>query len=136
LPAEFYEREALLTALIGPETEQGSRNRMAFEYLMAWNLLKGNLGRIAQQAGRLGEFGYAQVPPLWQEAILIYAYGTGKTDILKALAIHPEIERRFKNFSAIVNRHGGDEAAAIPELARDYRGSFFFYYFCTKVANR
>ncbi|HON93263.1 MAG TPA: DUF6057 family protein [Sedimentisphaerales bacterium] len=135
-PAEFYDRETLLTALIGPETEQGVRNRMAFEYLMAWNLLKGNLGRIVQQLDRLDEFGYMEIPPLWQEAILIYAYGTGKTDILKALAIHPEIERRFKNFSAVVNRHGVDRVAAIRELARDYRGSFFFYYFCTKVANR
>ncbi|HSW00123.1 MAG TPA: DUF6057 family protein, partial [Sedimentisphaerales bacterium] len=135
-PAEFYDPETLLTALIGPETEQGSRNRMAFEYLMAWNLLRSNLGRIARQVRRLSEFGYTEIPPLWQEAILIYAYGAGKTDILKALAIHPEIERRFKNFSAIVNRHGVDKAAAILELARDYRGSFFFYYFCTKVANR
>jgi hypothetical protein len=28
------------------------------------------------------------------------------------------------------------QAAAIPELARDYRGSYFFYYFNAKVANR
>lgn len=135
-PAEFYDRETLLTALIGPRTEQSGRNRMAFEYLIAWHLLKGNLGRIAQQVGRLSEFGYTEIPPLWQEAILIYAYGTGKTDVLQGLAIHPEIERRFKNFSAVVNRHGVDKAAAIPELARDYRGSFFFYYFCMRVANR
>jgi hypothetical protein len=140
-PAEFYDREAMLTALVvpgegvGPQP-QGSGNRMAFEYLMAWHLLKGNLGKVAQQVERLGEFGYTRIPPLWQEAILIYAYGAGKPDALDGLAIDPELDRRFKNFSSIAKSYGGNMAAAIPALAKDYRGSYFFYFFCTTVAKR
>ncbi|NLH40279.1 MAG: hypothetical protein GX448_00420 [Planctomycetes bacterium] len=140
--AEFYDRDAMLTALVGPDEPpgpqpaSGGRNRMAFEYLLAWRLLTGQLGRVAQQAGRMAEFGYTEIPPLCQEAILIYAYGTGRQVDLRGLSINPEIERQFKNFSAVVNRYGANRAAAIPELARDYRGSYFFYYFNAKVANR
>jgi hypothetical protein len=144
-PAEFYDRETMLSALIapagivGPQSRSSARanpNRMALEYLMAWHLLKGNLGKVAQQAERLSDFGYTQIPPLWQEAVLIYTYGTGKPVDLHGLAIDPELDRRFKNFSGIVKDHGNDRAGAVPALARDYRGSYFFYYYCTKVANR
>ncbi|MEN6333277.1 MAG: DUF6057 family protein, partial [Phycisphaerales bacterium] len=141
-PAEFYDRETMLNALIepgetvGPQPQPGSRNRMAFEYLTAWYLLKGNLPKFAQQVERRGEFGCTEIPPLWQEAIVIYAYGTDKMDVLRGLAIDPEVERRFKNFSGVAKSYGSNMAAAIPSLARDYRGSYFFYYFCTKVANR
>ncbi len=144
-PALFYAEEALLTALveqgggIGPQPPNSVSpppNRMAFKYLMAWHLLKGQLGRIVQQIERLDEFGYTEIPPLCQEAILIYAYGTGKPVDLHGRSISPEMDRRMKHFSSVVNRHGNDRAAAVAELARDYRGSYFFYYFCTRVANR
>ncbi len=130
--ALFYAKEAMLTALV----EQGDGNRMAFEYLMAWYLLTGQLAKVAQQIERLDAFGYAEIPPLWQEALLIYAYGTGKPVDLHGRAINPVTEQRFKHFSSVANRHGRDRAGAAAELARDYRGSYFFYYFCTVVAKR
>jgi hypothetical protein len=130
--AQFYAKEAMLTALV----EQGDGNRMAFEYLMAWHMLTGQLGKVVQQIERLDEFGYAEIPPLYQEAILIYAYGTGKSVNLHGRAISPEMDRRIKHFSSVVNRYGRDRNAAAAELAKDYRGSYFFYYFCTMVAKR
>jgi hypothetical protein len=131
-PAAFYDREAMLTGLV----EQGAGNRMAFEYLMSWHLLKGQLAKIVQQVERLGDFGYTEIPPLWQEAILIYAYGTRKPVDLHGLTIGPEMHRRIQHFTSVVNTPGRSRDAATAELARDYRGSYFFYYFCTRVANR
>ncbi len=128
----FYAEDALLTALI----EQNSGNRMAFEYLTAWYMLTGQLPKIAQQIERLDRFGYAEIPPLCQEALLIYAYGTGKPVDLHGRSIPPEVEQRFKQFSRVVNQYGRDRSAAVAELAREYRGSYFFYYFCTVVAKR
>lgn len=144
-PALFYAEDALLTALveqsggIGPQlpgSMSGPPNRMAFEYLMAGYLLTGQLDRIAQQIARLDEFGYAEIPPLWQEAILIYAYGERKTVNLYGRSIDPEMDRRIKHFSGVVNKHGRDRDAAIAELAKDYRGSYFFYRFCTRGTSR
>jgi len=130
--AQFYAQEVLLATLV----ESGAKNRMAFEYLMAWYMLTGQLGKLVQQAGRLAEFGYTEIPPLYQEAILIYAYGTRKPVDLHGLTIRPEMQRRIEHFSSVVNRHGRDRQAAAAELARDYRGSYFFYYFSTILAAR
>ena len=60
----FYATEPMLPALV----EQGSGNRMAFEYLMAWYMLKKRLDKFVQNLGRLPEFGYTAIPPLYQEA--------------------------------------------------------------------
>jgi hypothetical protein len=133
VPAEFYAKEVMLTALV---SQEGSSNRMAFEYLTAWYLLTGQLPKVVQQIEKLGQFGYTEIPPLWQEAILIYAYGTGKREILQGLAISPEMHQRIQHFSGVVNKHGRNRDAAMAELARDYAGSYFFYYFSTVLARR
>ena len=144
-PALFYTEEALLTALVGqggsigpqlPDSPSSAPNRMAFEYLMASYLLKGQLPKIAQQMARLDEFGYTEIPPLYQEAILIYAYGAGKPVNLYGRAIDPEMDRRMKHFSSVVNRYGTNRSAAMAELEKDYRGCYLFYYFSTYVMKR
>ena len=117
----FYAREPMLTALV----EQGSSNRMAFEYLMAWYMMTKQLDRFVQNLARLAEFGYAEVPLLYQEAAVIYTYGTKKPVPLQGLA---EAQRRIEHFSSVFNRYGRNKDAALGELARDYAGSYFFYY--------
>lgn len=117
----FYAREPMLAALV----EQGSPNRMAFEYLMAWYMMTKQLDRFVQNLARLTEFGYTGVPPLYQEAAVIYAYGTKKPVPLQGLA---EAQRRIERFSSVFNRYGRDKDAAFGELAKDYAGSYFFYF--------
>ena len=106
----------MLAALVSPVP---CENRMAFEYLTAWYLLKGQLPRVVQQIERLDEFGYTEIPPLWQEAILIHSYGTGKAVDLRGRTISQEMHRRIQYFSSVVNKHGRNRDAAMAELARD-----------------
>lgn len=133
VPAEFYAREVMLTSLV---SQSPGENRMAFEYLTAWYLLTGQLPKVVQQIERLDQYGYAEIPPLWQEAILIHSYGTGKPVDLRGRTISPELHKRIQHFSSVVNRHGRNRDAAMAELARDYAGSYFFYYFSTVLARR
>ncbi|OHB64617.1 MAG: hypothetical protein A2Y77_09215 [Planctomycetes bacterium RBG_13_62_9] len=120
--AGFYVTEMLLSTLV----EQGGGNRMAYEYLMSWYMLNGQLPRFVQNVTKLSEFGYTDVPPLYQEAAVIYAYGTRKPVPLVA---SPDAQRRIEHFSSIVNKYGRNRDAAFAELARDYAGSYLFYYF-------
>ena len=117
----FYAREPMLAALV----EQGGPSRMAFEYLMAWYMMTKQLDRFVQNLGRLTEFGYTEVPPLYQEAAVIYAYGTKKPVPLRGLA---ETQRRIERFSSVFNRYGRNKDAVLGELAKDYAGSYFFYF--------
>lgn len=120
----FYAKEPVLSALV----EQNGGNRMAFEYLMAWYMLNKQLGKFVENVGRLGEFGYTEIPPLYQEAIVIYAYGTKKPVPLAGFTISPEAQRRIEHFSSVFNRYNRNRDAAFNELARDYWGSYLFYY--------
>jgi hypothetical protein len=121
----FYAPEQMLQALV----EQGSQNRMAFEYLMAWYMMEKRLDKFVKNLGRLPEFGYTAMPPLYQEATLIYA--TKYPVPLGDLSIGPEAKQRIKNFSDIVNRYGRNKEAAFPELAGNFAGSYLFYFYYT-----
>jgi hypothetical protein len=121
-PALFYAPEPMLQALAG----QGGQNRMAFEYLMGWYMINKQLGKFVQNLGRLPEFGYTEIPPLYQEAALIYS--TKYPVPLGDFAIDPALQQRIKRFSDVFNQYGRDKKAAFDELARDYAGSYFFYF--------
>jgi len=119
--ALFYAKEEALAALAG----QDNRNRMAFEYLMAWYMQTKQLDKFIRNIGRLGEFGYTTIPPLYQEALAIYAYPRNKA---ADYPISPEVRSRFETFSRIFNKYKPDKAAAMGELAASYRNSYLFYY--------
>jgi hypothetical protein len=121
----FFAKEPMLSALV----EQGGQNRMAFEYLMAWYMMTKQLGKFVQNLGRLPEFGYTEIPPLYQEAALIHA--TKYPVPLGGFAISPAAQRRIEHFSSVFNKYGRDKDAAFSELARDYAGSYFFYFIYT-----
>jgi hypothetical protein len=116
----FYAPEQMLQALV----EQGSRNRMAFEYLMASYMLNKRLDKFVQNLPRLEDFGYTAVPPLYQEAALIY----GTRHPIPAAAVSPEAQQRIKQFSDIFNRYGRNKEAAFSELASKFAGSYLFYF--------
>jgi len=128
--AAFYAPEPMLLALV----EQGSGNRMAFEYLMALYMMDKRLDRFVKNLGRLPEFGYTALPPLYQEATLIYA--TKYPVPLGDFSISPEAKQRIKQFSDIVNRYGRNKEAAFRELAGSFAGSYLFYFFYTASPGR
>jgi hypothetical protein len=118
----FYAPEPMLLALV----EQGRQNRMAFEYLMASYMMEKRLDKFMKNLGRLPEFGYTALPPLYQEATLIYA--TKYPVPLGDFSISPEVQQRIKRFSDIFNRYGRNKEAAFSELAGNFAGSYFFYF--------
>ena len=119
--ALFYAKEGTLAAL----ATQDNHNRMAFEYVMAWYLQTRQLDKFVQNIGRLRDFGYTAIPPLYQEALAIYAYPRNKAG---DYPISSEVRSRFENFSRIFNKYKKDKAAALGELAATYRNSYLFYY--------
>jgi hypothetical protein len=108
--------------------ERNSQNRMAFEYLMAWYMLNKQLGKFVQNLERLHDFGYREVPTHYEEAALIYVYGTGKPIQLDGYLSSPEKRRQIEDFSKLLNSYGRDKKAAFNELSRNFRNTYFFYY--------
>jgi len=108
--------------------ERNSKNRMAFEYLMAWYLLNKNLDKFVQNLGRLQDFNYPVLPTHYEEAALIYIYGTGESLNLSGYQPNPQKRQQIEDFSRILNNYGKNKQAASRELSKKYRNTYFYYY--------
>jgi hypothetical protein len=108
--------------------DKNRRNRMAFEYLMAFYLLTGQFDKFAGNLNRLDDFDYGRIPRVYEEAILFYNF-VRKTRIeLRGREISPESRERFIGFRNIyIGRYGTNDKAALKELSRDYGDSYLFY---------
>ena len=120
-PFRGHSAEDILLALL----EKNRKNRMAFEYLMALYLTTNQLEKVIENLHRLNDFGYSQLPPLYEEAILVY---TGRTKMpvdLHGRQISAESRRRYNNFMQTYYRT--NPQTAMRTLAKDYGNSYLFY---------
>jgi len=116
--------EAALESLL----KDNKHNRMAFEYLMAYCLLTGELDRFYSNIKGLKDLGYPHLPRHYQEALLIYMMVTGRPDIdLYGWNLDPRTVQRFEDFSRILLRHGQNRAAARDELKKTHIDTYWFY---------
>ncbi len=108
--------------------EQNDQNQMAFEYLMAWYMLKRHLGNFVQNIERLKDFGYTQIPPHYEEASLVYVTSTGKRVRISGYRASDTLRQRIGDFRRILHSYGVNKQAAYNELASKYRNTYFFYF--------
>jgi len=108
--------------------ERNSQNRMAFEYLMAWYMLNKHLGKLVQNLEHLQDFDYPEIPTHYEEAALIYIYGTRKPLNLTGYQSSPQKRQQIEDFSRIINSYGGNKQAASNELAKKFSNTYFYYY--------
>ncbi len=120
----FYAKDKAFLALL----ENDRRNRMAFEYLMTWYLLNRRLDEFIKNINRLKDFEYAEVPRLYEQAMLIYVYGQRKPLYLEGYEVSPQARQQIEQFSAAYNRYARNKQAAFNELAKAYGDSYFFYH--------
>ncbi|MFC1634977.1 DUF6057 family protein [Planctomycetota bacterium] len=117
--------EEMLTGLL----RQNPSNRMAFEYLMAFYLLAGELDKITANVGLLDSLGYQEIPTLYEEAMLIYQGMHGRKPDLNELIIKPETVERYNRFVRLYNSmQPQNRQAVLQQLVREFGTSYFFYY--------
>ncbi len=115
--------------------EQNSRNRMAFEYLMAVYLGSGNVAAAIESLSFLDKFSYPAVPPLYEEAALIYGTQhpkdikvTNSGVFVRGRRISEPTMSKFRRFRAIVLSCGGLNEKAKSAVARELGDSYLCYY--------
>lgn len=118
------DEDNILSAL----SAKSGQSRIAFEYLMAWYLLNRQLDKFIRNLDRLDDFDYSEIPRHYEEAILLYMFEKKKAVDLHGYRLSPESQRRFKKFFEVYNRYREDTQTAFDKLAKDYGGSYFFYY--------
>jgi hypothetical protein len=113
--------------ILSPLLEKSRHNRMAFEYMMASFMLSGQSGKFVQRLNRLDDFGYTQIPRLYEEAILVHLYRTRKPINLFGRQLTSESKQRFKDFSQTYRNYDQNKEKAFRELANKYGDSYLFY---------
>jgi len=121
---QSFENEQVLLDLLN----KNRKNRMAFEYLMAWYLLTKQLDKFVQNLNRLDDFDYSQLPRHYEEAILLYTFDRKKSIDLHGRQISLDSQRRFENFKHILVYYRGNTQMAYADLERNCRNSYLFYY--------
>lgn len=109
--------------------DRNRRNRMAFEYLMAYYLLTRRVDKVVANLGRFDDFNETGLPRHCEEAMLIYSSlaGQGRTDF-GGRRIRPETQRRSDAFAQAASRLGGDSSAAFASLYPEFGDTYFFFF--------
>ncbi|MFZ0035493.1 MAG: DUF6057 family protein, partial [Sedimentisphaerales bacterium] len=119
--------------------QKNPQNKMAFEYMMAYYLLTGQLDKVVNNLWRLKDLGYQKIPPLYEEAFAIYLRGSGgqKPD---SVSFEPDIKtvEQAKIFEETFKRSGGAYApeAAAQALSPKFGNTYLYYYFLTLPGQR
>ncbi|MBN2410183.1 hypothetical protein JXQ31_00740 [candidate division KSB1 bacterium] len=125
---DFYIRDNSPNELLELIIKNSSNNRMAFEYLMAYYLLAGNLEGIVNNIFRLQEFHYNYIPRHYEEALLLYKLKTGKKNLdLGDYQINTITEQRFEDFNSTLAKYPDGKISAQKELARKHGNTLWYY---------
>jgi hypothetical protein len=109
------------------ELLKNTKNKMAFEYFMAYCLLEGQVGRFVKNLQRFNDYDYPKIPRHFEEAMLIYNQLTGGKGIsLPDKAISEQTIRKFNDFNKIKAKYKNDKIVARSELTK-YRDTYWFY---------
>jgi len=117
--------------------ERNSQNRMAFEYLMARYMLNKHLGKLVERIELLPDLGYTELPTHYEQAALIYTFASRKPVSVGDYPPNPQTRRQIEDFSRILSAYSGNKQAALNDLSKKFRNTYFFY--CTyapKNANK
>jgi hypothetical protein len=107
-----------------------SLNRKAFEYKMAFMLLKKNYKGIAHELPKFERFGFTRLPVHIEEAAV--ALSVSNRGILPAmgnLQVSKNTELRWNQYLTVLQQYGNDLKSAEPVLKRRFGDTFWYYIF-------
>ncbi len=122
-PALALSAEGMLSRLL----EKNGKNRMAFEYLMAWYLSNRQLTRFIKRLEELSDLGYETLPRHYEEAIMVYTATARTTIQLRGYEPREEVQKEMKHFLEVLQSHGGDRQTARADLAKQHGNTYAFY---------
>jgi hypothetical protein len=108
--------------------EENIRNRMAFEYLMAYYLLDKDLSSFINYLIYVYDIGYKEVPKIYEEALLFYiSLRDAKRIDLERYKLKRNTLERYRDYAGIILKNNRNMEASKAELNK-YHGNTYWYY--------
>lgn len=107
-----------------------SLNRKAYEYKLAWLLLKKDYRSISYEWPNLHKYDFTKIPAHIEEAaVAIKILYTGELPQPGNLVINPDTEVRFERFLQTFQAYGNNLKAAEPALRKQFGNTFWYWTF-------
>ena len=107
-----------------------SLNKKAFEYKLAFMLLKKNYKGIANELHKFESFGFTRLPVHIEEAVVALSLlNKGKIPYTANIQINKNTELRFEQFLTVFQHFGTDPKSAEPALRKQFGSTFWYYVF-------
>ncbi len=124
---DFLMRPAFARAEL-KELVRVSPNHMAAEYLLAYDLLAGNLEAFMDGLPSFLAHN-DELPKAFEEAAVLYLNsGLPLTDAQQRLAVRRSTVDAFKRFVLTLQKYGNDKTRAFAELKQNFGSTFWFYF--------
>ncbi len=117
--------------------KRNPKNKMAFEYLIAYHLLNANLIGVWNHIEDFKALNYTKIPHHVQEALLVMASMTPTFDVNKLKEwIDPITFEHFVAYRKILVKHNGDRGGANQELQAWFGDTYWYYLMFVKTPPR
>ena len=121
---DFLFSEDQQDVMLGILIQQEPTNRMAYEYLMAYYLLKKDLQHFMQYLSLGNAIQYSSMPVSYQEAAL-YVWGLQSTDLNNIpFPVSNLVKQRMQTYAGIYTSRSDAEAY----LQKQFSDTYWFYF--------
>ena len=108
--------------------KRNPNNKMAFEYLVTYYLMEGNLAGFVSHFPEGRVFNYPGIPRIMQEAFLVIASMRSNFDQNRLQSVvEPNTYQRFAAYQQILQSHQGNMSNAKRELQSRFGDTYWFY---------
>ncbi|MCH4213218.1 MAG: DUF6057 family protein [Prevotella sp.] len=119
---DFLFSDPEMDKMLGQLFMNNKQNRMAFEYMIGWTLLKRDLKSFVKFIPFIQFVDYTRVPTSYQEAFLYYWITTHHTLEGMPMQVDTEVARQILDFARIVQSEGPQA----PDL-QQFHGTYWYY---------
>jgi hypothetical protein len=110
--------------------QDNNSNKMAFEYIIACYLLKGEVAKIIENLQFYYQIEYETMPRYLEEAVILYMMSEKEnfnSIRQKKLEINPVKINEFLNLMSILKKFENNKTLAKQEVEKKYRDTYWFY---------
>lgn len=122
---DYFYSDRDIPQMLGRQFLANPTNRIAFEYLLAANLLAGDLDTFVQCFDMgFTQLGYSQIPAVWQQALLMWWSRSHTAQEQMPGGIRTEVKQQLNEFYAMVQQKRPEA-----EIAQRFGETYWYYYF-------
>lgn len=106
---------------------ESNHNKMAFEYLESYYLLRNDLGNFYTRLSNMVNMGYREMPKTFQEAAMIYYIRNDVPEGNPEYQLNIDTQKRFDSFNKILYEYKTNPEMAKEALHESFGNTYWYY---------